>query len=80
MIRPDRAIGRRCKASKFCTTFKASRLGYAHSGGWVLDHASALCDQVDVFGMGMFSRGGASSDIIYQHHNEGGQMTLAGGV
>ena len=61
-------IGRRCKASKFCTTFKASGLGYAHSGGWVLDHASALCDQVDVFGMGMFSHGGASSDVIYQHH------------
>ena len=41
-------------------------LGSGHSGGAVMDVAVAFCDRLDVFGMGLFSRG-PGHDLIYQH-------------
>ena len=42
-------------------------LGIGHSGGMVTDVAIASCQNIDVFGAGMFSRGGPNADIVYQH-------------
>jgi hypothetical protein len=70
-IRPRMRLGffRACSRSTACTLFLASGLGWAHSGGFIVDHAVAMCERVDVFGMGMLSRGPAQ-DILYQHHDD----------
>ena len=61
------AFVRFCMISRACKLFLSSGLGWAHSGGHILDHAVAMCDQVDVFGMGLLSRG-PGSDLLYQHY------------
>ena len=66
----DDNIQRACGHSRFCKAFDESGLGWAHSGGFVLDHATALCERVDVYGMGMFAAGGdGTSDVTYQYHH-----------
>ena len=57
-------FGYQCKRSRSCHLLDKSGLGFGHSGGYVLDHAIAMCESVDVFGMGMYSAGG---DTLYQH-------------
>ena len=68
-IRPHMRMGwyRLCPQSRMCKLFNASGLGWAHSGGHIMDHAVAFCEQVDVYGMGLLSRG-PGSDVLYQHY------------
>lgn len=69
-LRPGIRMGfwKKCRSSGFCTDFLSSGLGWAHSGGHLVDLAVAMCQRVDVYGMGLLARGGVGGDLLYQHH------------
>ena len=59
----------KARAQALAQLLNRSGLGLGHSGGSVMGLATAFCERVDVFGMGLFSIA-PGQDVIYQHWDD----------